>query len=156
MMAKSKKPRKAYNPRRYARTFTWWRMDNPDKVSAMNTDFGLWAHYGLERMRDGTVDIDTVITLGSIVRTARQLVPKMNEAEALNETIRRTEGAMTEVFFALRDGKRYDMRYVPIIDEGMPYVLEIVKHCSLKEIHDGVQAALKENVLLRLDLDGQA
>lgn len=154
-MAKSKKPRKNYNPRRYKREFTWWHVDNPEKVSAMNTDFGLWAHYGIERMRNGTVDIDTVSTLGAIVRTVRQLVPKMNDADALMDILEKTEGAVTEVFVALHHGGSYDKRYIPFIDEGMPYVLTIVKQCSLKEIHDGIEASKLENFLLRMELDGQ-
>lgn len=154
-MAKSKKPRKNYNPRRYKREFTWWHADNPEKVSAMNTDFGLWAHYGIERMHKGTVDIDTVGTLGAIVRMARQLVPKMNDADELMDILKKTEGAMTEVFVALHYGEPYDKRYIPFIDEGMPYVLDIVKQCSLKEIHDGIEASKMENFLIRMALDEQ-
>lgn len=155
MMAKSKKPRKNYNPRRFKREFTWWHVDNPEKVSAMNTDFALWVHYGLERLHDGTISRDATNTFGAMLQLARKLVPKMNEADKLNDVLQKAEGATTEVYLAVCEGKPYDKRYIPFIEEGMPYALEIVKHCSLKELHEAVQASQFEKLMIRMELDGQ-
>lgn len=155
-MAKSKKPRKAYNPRRYARTFKWWHIDDKERVAVMNTDFALWVHYGLEQLHDGTISRDATSTFGAMLKLARKLVPKMNEADKLNDILQKAEGATTEVHLAVREGKPYDKRYIPFIEEGMPYALEIVKHCSLKEIHEAVQASQFEKIVIRMDLNDEA
>lgn len=154
-MAKSKKPRKAYNPRRYARTFQWWHIDDKERVAVMNTDFALWVHYGLEQLRSGTIARDATNTFGAMLQLARKLVPKMNEADKLNDILQKAEGATTEVYLAVCAGKPYDKRYIPFIEEGMPYALEIVKHCSLKELHEAVQASQFEKFMIRMALDGQ-
>lgn len=155
-MARNKKPRKAYNPRRYARTFQWWHIDDKERVSVMNTDFALWVHYGLEQLREGTISRDATNTFGAMLQLARKLVPKMNEAEKLNDILQKAEGATTEVYLAVCGGKPYDKRYIPFIEEGMPYALEIVKHCSLKELHEAVQASQFEKHMIRMALNDEA
>lgn len=155
-MPGNKKPRKAYNPRRYARTFQWWRIDDKERVSVMNTDFALWVHYGLEQLREGTIARDATNTFGAMLQLARKLVPKMNEADKLNDILQKAEGATTEVYLAVCEGKPYDKRYIPFIEEGMPYALEIVKHCSLKELHEAAQASQFEKLMIRRALNDEA
>lgn len=155
-MARSKKPRKAYRPKARSADLPWWTIDDGKKVSAMNTDFALWAHYGLEQLKAGSISLDTVNSLGALLRLSRRLAPKMVEEKELTEIVSQAEAAMTEVLVAKREGKPYDMRYVQFVETGLPVALEIVKRCNLRELQQGLKMNRIDRDMLRMELKDEA
>lgn len=137
----AKKRSKRYRPKHVA--VPWWHQDDA-RVDAMKNDFGLQLHEGALALERGDATEANVDLMGALFRVARKLAPKMENDEALHETLAYAEaGARTW----LRDkaaGRPENLDHVVHMLNGVSVADQILSACSLFEIHRAVQRAKED------------